>query len=81
MFGSVIGVDFSENFIKTCDALKEVGNMTYTVTTEGSLDQMLVARIDPSLVSTNSKFLCSGRIIYKFNTSQSYLSVYIHWSV
>ena len=50
-FSKVVGVDYSNKFIATCDELKEAGHIVYSMTTEGLLSQKLVASVDSSIVS------------------------------
>lgn len=50
-FDSVVGVDYSESFIKTCLYLKARGSMTYQMLEEGDLKENHIAQIDPAIVS------------------------------
>ena len=62
-FSRVVGVDYSNNFIATCNDLKESGHQVYSMTSEGLLSQKLVAAVDNSIVRFNYH-TCKPRNIF-----------------
>jgi hypothetical protein len=51
LFDSVIGIDYSENFIDHCNKFINDKYIEYECTLEGNLNQKLSVRIDPDVVS------------------------------
>jgi len=54
---SVIGLDFSQKFIDTCNILKSKGTLKFTTKLEGKLQHHGVATIDPSIDRTRCNFM------------------------
>lgn len=52
LFDSVIGIDYSANFIKHCNLMASQRQIPYAVTLEGNIKQNLVARVDSDIVSS-----------------------------
>ena len=44
-FSEVVGFDFSAAFIKAANEMKEVGNMTYVSTIEGTIKESRIAKV------------------------------------
>lgn len=53
-FDEVVGIDYSQSFVNACNALKEKGQMNYSVITEGALTKPCVAEIPADIVGVNS---------------------------
>ena len=49
-YKEVIGVDFSEAFIRTSQTLKKAGQLNYSLPVEGDLAESKVAIVDPDIV-------------------------------
>jgi putative 4-mercaptohistidine N1-methyltranferase len=52
----VIGLDYSTRFIRTCDVLRDWGEIAYERTDEGPLTTPLIARVDKSISRTRASF-------------------------
>ena len=50
-FEEVVGIDFSQSFIDTCNQLKEDGWMNYSVPEEGDISVSLTATVSATIVS------------------------------
>jgi 2-polyprenyl-3-methyl-5-hydroxy-6-metoxy-1,4-benzoquinol methylase len=50
-YDEVIGIDFSEAFVKECESLKRTGQATYSLPVEGDLVEEKTATVDPIIVS------------------------------
>ena len=55
-FGEVIGIDYSQQFVNTCNKLKELGRLDYEMLVEGKLTSKHVAVVPEGLVSLNDTF-------------------------
>ena len=50
LFDSVIGIDYSSNFIKCCEKMAHEKQIEYESTLEGNIRQKLVAKLEPDVV-------------------------------
>ena len=49
-FQDVIGLDYSQNFVDTCEKLKKDGELPYFIQDEGDLATELVAKVPSDVV-------------------------------
>ena len=49
-FDEVVGIDYSQSFVNTCNFLKEEGSKPYKMLLEGDLYKDLTAVVDKNLV-------------------------------
>lgn len=52
----VLGIDFSERFIRTCETLRDWGETTFERTDEGTLTTRLIAKVDREITRTRVRF-------------------------
>ena len=50
LFDSVIGIDYSANFVKCCQRMATEKQIEYETTLEGNIKQKLVAKLEPDVV-------------------------------
>ena len=58
----MIGIDYSQAFVDTCQHLKDQGSRVYFITDEGALTTSCAATVQPSIVSLHSKYLSVASI-------------------
>mmetsp|Transcript_47601 Transcript_47601/g.126228 ORF Transcript_47601/g.126228 Transcript_47601/m.126228 type:complete len:278 (-) Transcript_47601:12-845(-) len=56
-FTEVVGIDFSNAFVKAASDMQTNGSMTYESTIEGLTKEQRVAKVDPSIDRSRCKFL------------------------
>ena len=56
MFDSVVGIDYSANFIKQCNRIMTEKEVNYICKTDGNLLQRLKAKLDPDIDTSKLKF-------------------------
>ncbi len=49
-FSEVVGVDYSQSFIRKSQEMKKMGQASYWLTTEGDLGEMKTATVDTDIV-------------------------------
>lgn len=56
-FEEVVGLDYSQNFVDTCDQLKKDGELPYCVQDEGDLVTDLVAKVPADVDRSRTRFI------------------------
>lgn len=69
-YDEVIGIDYSEVFVSSCQALRSEGRLPYSLTVEGDLLENKTAIVDPAIVSYNISSGASNSLLNKEHCSQ-----------